>query len=241
MLPEETSQRIREEELFRLEVRSELAAEIQNKAQAEPKKNKVWLFLNSTLGMWVLGTVALGLVSFGYTTYTDYRTQKQERSTRIRKLDLEIEWRLSQFIMALEPYAAHDEKGAFVSPLRLKPEYTGQHVLKLWHRYKDLPANNGPQTIHAEFEKRNLASLMVELDSILTEEERRKPESEDEETPFYELISSAVNQTVVDLNLRDWNGDDLHRFTVPFYQRVLLSRWRTTTPYTDCSGEDPFC
>lgn len=84
MLPEEVKQQIRLEELYRDEVRRELNTK---------KKNKYWEFINSSFGIWLLSSVVIALITWGYTQISQSIADSRKNRTELRKYDIEIEGR----------------------------------------------------------------------------------------------------------------------------------------------------
>lgn len=85
MLTQDGENRIREEELFRERIRLEI-----ERAKEHPKKGKIWTALNSAFGLFLLSTVAVGLISAGYARFQEnLRTASDERR-EINKLATEI-------------------------------------------------------------------------------------------------------------------------------------------------------
>ncbi|POY35490.1 hypothetical protein C3K47_15640 [Solitalea longa] len=88
MLTEQDMLRISEEEKFRLQIRNELE---------QKNKNKAISFLNTPLGIFFLSSVLLSGMTWAYTTYTNYLTNKKEsnrmyyevsnRCFQVRKMD----------------------------------------------------------------------------------------------------------------------------------------------------------
>ena len=100
MLTEEERQRIRLEEQYRLEIRRQIE-------QEKPKSSRLWTFLNSTFGLWLLSAVVITWASTLYTQSLNRRIEAQKaqdtakaEATKnkdlVERLDLEIGYRLSQ-------------------------------------------------------------------------------------------------------------------------------------------------
>lgn len=77
MMTDEDKNKIREEEIFRAEVQKTLVS-------ARP--NKVIVFLNTSLGIWLLSTLVIGLFGWGYSRFQSSRQNEEQ----IIKLDREI-------------------------------------------------------------------------------------------------------------------------------------------------------
>jgi len=77
VMTDEDKNKIREEEIFRAEVQKTLVS-------ARP--NKVIVFLNTSLGIWLLSTLVIGLFGWGYSRFQSSRQNEEQ----IIKLDREI-------------------------------------------------------------------------------------------------------------------------------------------------------
>ncbi len=74
--------RIRQEELFRLEIRGELAAE-----RNEQEKGKAyWAFVNSPFFLWLLSSVLIGSITFFYGEWEERRAQEEFKMQQGAKL-----------------------------------------------------------------------------------------------------------------------------------------------------------
>lgn len=135
MLTPEDIQRIREEELLRNEIRNTLV----------PRQNPVWAFFNSALGLWVLGTIVVGFLTW---SYSEWRADTKIADER---------WMSHQRIRA-EVLARLDAAGYFVN-------VSAYHEPKIYD-FDDLHAAlTGASTlgIYPEYAHRNLSSLIVQL------------------------------------------------------------------------------
>ena len=91
MLTEDEKVRIRLEEVFRDEIREELKT-----AKTKTWRNRALGFLNSALGIWLLSSVALGLVTWTYARWTETVTKARENREAVEKLDIEIAARIQR-------------------------------------------------------------------------------------------------------------------------------------------------
>lgn len=76
MLSDEERARFRAEEEFRRAVREDLDA------TAKQRTSKLWRFFNSQVGGWLLGTVLVGLTSWGYAAYREAQTATQTKAQK---------------------------------------------------------------------------------------------------------------------------------------------------------------
>lgn len=148
MLSEEEKNRIRLEEIFREEVRSSL-----NNSKPKTFQQKTLAFLNSALGIWLLSSVALSLVSWSYSRLSESVEEERENKATIQKLDIEISARIRKF----EAFLQTDSSNVmyFINLLSLDnpstidkmapvvfPEYSRRGMRSLlWELYSRVPEN----------------------------------------------------------------------------------------------------
>ena len=97
MLTESKKARIRAEEVFREEVRQELA----DARDSFDRKSRIWSFLNSALGLWLLSAVVLSGVGGAVTWWQRSQALRSLQFDRLQKLNAEIECRISAPWIAL--------------------------------------------------------------------------------------------------------------------------------------------
>lgn len=138
MTPEEQN-RIREEELFRERVRSELERE-----RSRPTPRGLWAFLNSAFGLFLLSTVAVGLISTGYALVQEQIRIRTERHAVMGRIETEINNRLSGTARAMR------------SALK-------ENVLMGLYNALEADSRNGGT--YLEFKERSIGSLLSELEA----------------------------------------------------------------------------
>jgi hypothetical protein len=151
MLSEQEKQRIHEEEIYRSEVRGALPNP--NSLSDFKRWSRIWQFINSGFGLWLLSTVVLGLATWGYTRWQTTRESEARNVESIQKLDIEILSRLFAVLSWGEGYTTAGGKvgqtQTNIAPADL--------VNKLLH-----PPGSEKMLI-PEFANRNLKSLLFEL------------------------------------------------------------------------------
>lgn len=83
MLTDADRERIRQEEIFRAEVRSSL----------EPPSNfrkRCWKLANSAFGIWVLSSIVVGSISWQYSQYTDYQEKQARQAALLSKSKFDL-------------------------------------------------------------------------------------------------------------------------------------------------------
>lgn len=149
MLTDEEKQRIRQEEIFRQEVRETLGQD----KKAVSFQAKLWKFVNTTFGIWLLSTVAVGLITWSFTSWNENKEKERITKESIRKLDVEIFVRVNNFSKLLE------------SINKLKQFMLAIDTLDR----SDLILSAG---VFPEYKERTLGSLLLELQSLVPEEEK---------------------------------------------------------------------
>jgi hypothetical protein len=96
MLTDEEKGKIKAEEIFRDEIRKELSEKV-----GKSFRNKIWTFMNSSLGIWLLSTVVVGLIVYFYNNNKLENELSANNAATIQKLETETSNRLQQFKSAL--------------------------------------------------------------------------------------------------------------------------------------------
>jgi len=145
MLNEEQKERIREEERFRFETQNKLKS----------NENKLWDFLNSNFGIWLLSSVVLGLITWGYTKISSSIAENSKNKTEIIKHIYEVNSRLDTYIKRM-------------SNPKLSSDYYYSNDCIINGQCQD---NN--ISIFPEYSNKNIQALLVEL-SILVPSGKKK-------------------------------------------------------------------
>jgi hypothetical protein len=150
MLNDDDKARIRLEEIYREEVRRQLhVPEVQTRGE------RLIAFLNGALGMWLLSSILVGVVTWSYTVWTDSRTAARENEATIEKLDVEIVARITRFRDLLSSATTAESFYLILVSLD-NPQSTGQ--LKV--------------SVFPDLAGRSLSSLLWELRSRVSPAER---------------------------------------------------------------------
>jgi hypothetical protein len=146
---------IQAEEIYRDEVRRKLSA-------IEPIKSRskrVLVFLNTALGIWLLSTVVVGVLTWSYAQLQENAKKTEVIRESTRKLHTEIVGRL-------------DASSALIEGVQAQlVNNTG------WRSRASLFSDvahelDGRSPIYEEFSKRSLRSLLVELQQLVSAQER---------------------------------------------------------------------
>lgn len=148
MLTDETKNQIRNEEIYRLEIQEDLR-------KSKKDKNKIWIFLNSSFGIWLLSSVALSIITWGYTQITSAVSENRKNLIDIAKHDAEIGTRIKSYKIKLS-------KSQSIS------EYFEANNCFIVGQCYDLNS----QTTLPEFKDKNLRALLLELTIIVSSERK---------------------------------------------------------------------
>lgn len=192
-LHDETSERIYREEVYRAQVREQIAP----KAGVKSSRAKFWAALNSAFSLWFLSTIVVGSATFFYTKCEHKRedariasnraiTLQQQRDLATRRIDAEIASRLSYVhsLTRTQDVGADSLERALLIlenpseggyPVNVFPEYSRRSLRSLlWDLLHDLPANTDEEKderlrIEAAYQRaRHLPTLYVLLQQCKT-------------------------------------------------------------------------
>ena len=231
LTPEEIA-RIRQEEVLRAEIRKELTPPAQTNGGRW--RQKVWKFLNSTLGIWFLSTVVVaGLVHFYNSQQAAHQEREAERkeaaaeSRRTQdvreRLNIEISFRLSSTITRLK---AVSKKCA--DP----PEDKCQRAIIEALDPLRKPADEENPPLYPEYKSFSGLALIAEL---------RRYADDGEQVNLTNILaktSGFIEKTVRDMTDSKQSARDV---ASGLLEEMSYGAWKVGFPYTDCKYEEPFC
>lgn len=179
MLTDEDKTRIRLEEAYRKEVRDQLASDT-NRA-----RTRVWPFLNSPFGLWLLSSVVLAVVAAGYSSLRGTLEQRRSERDLIRKLDIELALRTDNFLSEIERF--DDPFWVATPPYKVKSLLMTLDARSV--------AEGETLFAFAEFRDRPFSSLLVQLHGLV--DQTRKLEIEKALTALRQIRG----------NLKELQGD----------------------------------
>lgn len=247
MLSEEEKTKVKAEEIYRSEIRDEI-----NQEKAKDKPSRLWIFVNSSIFLWFLSTVAVGGITYVWTVEQNRRTderiklQKESemllaRKNQIDKLNLEIEGRLSQFLVDVEQLVEKSpQKPIYNSPYKLQKPYTGEDIFKKWTAMKISPRNaQTASVIYSEFADRGIVSLIVELDKL--QQESNLGESNTENNSELKTVVARIQSDAIFDYYDKSKQNEFLPIYLKFQEMIMRREWSATFPYMDCGGSFPFC
>ena len=169
MLKDEEKERITLEEIFREEVRKDLAA---RKKKAAGIRGKLWVFFNTPFGLWFLSTIVIGLATFAYTTLTQYQADRAKQNESQRRLDIEIATRLSNFDRTIRRvFDASWDLAKYDGARESRMEFS---LAELDGRTAFLPEKINNTNVFPEYNNRTFQSLLIELHGLVPDSEKHQ-------------------------------------------------------------------
>lgn len=190
MLTDEEKTKLREEEIFRSEVRASLIERPRGLA-------RVMKSLSTPLGIWFLSSVVLGFGSFWYNEFTASKEASRVRNEKIRRLDNEIHYRLTEF------------------------RNLGHQVgIKKAVEYLESPQPS--HYVFTENEKRPLSAVLWELHELVPREEKSPIFA-----AYSTTLKLGTVRNINDKSLRNRIMERLVEVTLPrqFEKDFNLTRW----------------
>lgn len=163
MLTEDEKRRIRAEEIFRLEVRAELKAEMPPPSW----RQRLGSWLNSSFGLWVLSSIALTGLTTGYTYYQNMRAEEVKKAEAVRRLDLEIAGRISAALAELRALKLLIGQNCPPATNADPTDAYGTAADYLDNYFYISEKNPIDLSTYPEYQKRNFRSLIFELKSLV--------------------------------------------------------------------------
>lgn len=219
MLSDSERERMRLEESYRHEVRTQLAG-----SGPKSRRSAAWAFLNSSFALWLLSAVFITGAGALFTRYQENREEEASRRERIERLDLEISYRYSLVLGQLWDLTNGDVNNPVLAQGR-----TAADVERVMAWLNQRPSKDAGW-LYPEFAAYELPGLLAELRRFLADEpdERQK-----------------VDAALAKVAGRVWTNTENPSIKglAAVIQRLLMTdRWRQGYfYYIDCPVEQPFC
>jgi hypothetical protein len=229
MLTNDDKEKIKLEELYRIEICQQL------KEKSHPR-SRVWLFLNSTFGLWLLSAILVTWAGMLYTQSQNRRSealrkQETERAEELKqrelveRLDLEIGYRFSQFQIHLTSLV--NRWGPSNHPFPFQPG-KGEKDVKDIIDSLSRPASNMCPPLYEEFESLSTLALIAELRRHVQPQERNE----------LDKVIADLSGVYIFLDVSKVKLSDVYGVGSAVFDGLTLQRWRQGRFYfSDC----PFC
>jgi hypothetical protein len=228
MLTEEERQRIRLEEQYRLEIRKQIE-------QEKPKSSRLWTFLNSTFGLWLLSAVVITWAGTLYTQSVSRRIEAQKvqdtakaeiakNKDLVERLDLEIGYRLSQVQIHLVSLVTDWGKTKHLTFRADKGKKDVREVIDSLSQ----PSDKKFPPLYQEFSSLSTLALIAEL-------RRHVPLEQKDEL---DEVLANLSGVYIFLDVRKVRLADVYGVGNALDKGLMLGRWRAAKFYF---SECPFC
>lgn len=220
--------KIRQEELIRLEIQNELAP------RKPDESSPIWEALNSNFGLWLLSAIFIS--GFG-ALYTNHQNKEKERQQieqaarlnkknileRIDRLSMEFSYRLSSSLIRLE--AANT-----LSPSSTSIDARKTRVSAFAPLTSPAPDSGG--ALYPEFKDRSGLALLAELSTIAESGERAE---------LKDIITRLSGILNAPSSIEPGTPAEFQSLAGKLLESTKHWRWDTGFRYTDCKKENPFC
>lgn len=223
MLSQAEKNKILLEETYRTEVRKML----EGKTPERSFFSKVLAFLNSALGLWLLSAI---FISGGTKLYEDYKAHIEDQkitTEKIDKLDIEIGYRYSRFLVNLYELTQKDHDS-----VKLATKYTHEDVKKLTAGLKS--SNNATgDFLYSEYSSFGLLALLSEEKKLLS---------------HLDINDDRVGQVINDITglevffeVEKVRYQDIWHLAIVIEEKLILPRWKNNSFYfLDGNPSNPF-
>lgn len=222
MLTDLEKQRIQLEESYRTELKQLL-----NPKEQKSFWNKISSFLNSAFGLWLLSAI---FISGGVKLYEDYKAKQTDitkQNESISRLDNEIGYRYSRFLVRL--FELTDKNPVSVS---LSKKFKSSDVKKLALSLNSTK-NSAEDFLYSEYSNYSLLTLIAEEKRIL---EKSKTGYED-----VDQVISHITGLEVFYEVRKVDYSDIKGLAIAVEEFLILQRWKNNSFYfLDGNESNPF-
>jgi hypothetical protein len=215
-----------EVEKAKVQLEEKYRGEIRKQLEAKPTSNsfpkRVWEFLNSSLGLWLLSAIFITGVGALYTEYQNTRAENIKNKELIERLDLEIGYRFS--VVQIQFNSIVNGKDPQLPLLAGKGE---NDVRKIIDSLSQPPKSEYP-SLYQEFSNMSTLALIAELRRHVPEAERGK----------LDQVIADLSGIYIHLEVKPVKLSEVKGVATTIFDDLTLPRWREGRFYfSDC----PFC
>lgn len=160
MLTDSQKAEIRDEEIYRYEVREELEKAF---PPWQRRGRLAWEVLNSSFALWFLSSVVVAIATTAYTSWAGGRATEASRIETERRLDVELSSRVTLALSGLRADIVRAENGA-TFPMA---SYYSNVVSYLDNYFRVDPENPRDFSVYPDLRDRGFRSLAFELSTIV--------------------------------------------------------------------------
>lgn len=194
MVSTRDKRRIKEEEIFRDQVRKELSE------KNEPKTPiKKWeKFFNTGLGLWFLSLLCLASIPWGYTLYQGWRENHNRKTETIKKIRRELLTRIENLQLEI-----------FQDSRTPEPKLD---IKRYVSRLISAPGND--RSVIPEFANRSMQSLVYELTEITDGEEQNEANFVKDDLDNLPIHSSRQTNPELDLDQFENKLEEMYKHLI---------------------------
>jgi hypothetical protein len=128
-------------------------------------QNRLWEFINSAFGLWLLSTLAVSGGAFAFQQWRDWVDQTSAEEANLTRLEYEVAARVSQYLGWFEANLLVETAAGGRSVHAFAAETTREKILASLEVFADLPRQASPRILEVfpEFRERSMISLLAEL------------------------------------------------------------------------------
>jgi hypothetical protein len=128
-------------------------------------QNRLWDFINSAFGLWLLSTLAVSGGAFAFQQWRDWVDATSAEETNLMRLEYEVASRVSQYLGWFEAHLLIETSEGAKTAHAFAPDTTREKILESLEVFADLPRQQNPRILEVfpEFRDRSLISILAEL------------------------------------------------------------------------------
>ena len=210
-MTDDEKEKIRKEEIFRQEVRTQIES-----TPPPTRSARAWKFLNSPFGLWVLSSIVVSGLGLLYAGWSSHQAKVEANHTVERRLDVEIARRLLKFEKDLKATVKNNYQYDWYA--------TSLHNLK---------SSDNP--VFSEFKLRSLSSLLLELELVVSTAQQQSINTATEAILSYEEQISLLDRGMPVDEIKHRVNLILEEIASKF----ALDRWRRQGNFTKTSSTAP--
>lgn len=216
MLTEDDKKRIREEEIYRQEIRRQLEGE----KPTPSRRLRLWEAVNKPFVLWSLSTILVGLISLAYTTREAQKKEQSQKKDAINKIDLEISNRIGGSLKYLDKLPQDgqppDPDDMFQAVFSYLDNNKGFYAAILYPEYKD----TGFQALVTDLKGRVSVDEQQNLDKALKAYDDLKTSGME---PYNVNTNRAKPTTTEELKV---SAEAIERAKGLIRKDIMIPRWK---------------
>jgi hypothetical protein len=216
MLTEDDKKRIREEEIYRQEIRRQLEGE----KPTPSRRLRLWEAVNKPFVLWSLSTILVGLISLAYTTRETQKKEQSQKKDAINKIDLELRNRIGGSLKYLDKL---QQAGQPIDP---------DDVFQAVFLYLDNNRGDYTAILYPEYKDKGFQALVTDLKGLVSVDEQ--PNLDGALKAFDDLKTSRKDYSSMDTSQSKPNTTEQLKVSAKAIERakgliregIMIPRWK---------------